>query len=153
MGGLHRTVWYELQARDWPFKNQAAEALIWQIGSGEGMKRVLASVSLGKEVTVSSRLLLLGEGRGARGPGVGTGLGALWSLPRSGAEAPVGQAGLLAADGREGLCLSAPQLTLFFNNNKKLSLEKDWKEIKIMVLTELEVGKIVKLCMLGGKIF
>lgn len=57
MGGLHRTVWYELQARDWPFKNQAAEALIWQIGSGEGMKRVLASVSLGKEVTVSSHLL------------------------------------------------------------------------------------------------
>lgn len=54
MGGPHRTVWYELQARDWPFKNQAAEALIWQIGSGEGMKRVLASVSLGKEVTVSS---------------------------------------------------------------------------------------------------
>jgi hypothetical protein len=54
MGGLHRTVWYELQARDWPFKNQAAEALIWQIGSGEGMKRVLASISLGKEVTVSS---------------------------------------------------------------------------------------------------
>ncbi|XP_040099896.1 kinase suppressor of Ras 1 isoform X2 [Oryx dammah] len=45
------TVWYELQARDWPLKNQAAEALIWQIGSGEGMKRVLASVSLGKEVT------------------------------------------------------------------------------------------------------
>uniref|UniRef100_H0WY28 non-specific serine/threonine protein kinase n=1 Tax=Otolemur garnettii TaxID=30611 RepID=H0WY28_OTOGA len=45
------TIWYELQARDWPFKNQAAEALIWQIGSGEGMKRVLASVSLGKEVS------------------------------------------------------------------------------------------------------
>ncbi|XP_039741995.1 LOW QUALITY PROTEIN: kinase suppressor of Ras 1 [Pteropus medius] len=45
------TIWYELQARDWPFKNQAAEALIWQVGSGEGMKRVLASVSLGKEVT------------------------------------------------------------------------------------------------------
>lgn len=45
------TVWYELQARDWPFKNQPAEALIWQIGSGEGMKRVLASVNLGKEVT------------------------------------------------------------------------------------------------------
>uniref|UniRef100_A0A8C9PQA0 Kinase suppressor of ras 1 n=1 Tax=Spermophilus dauricus TaxID=99837 RepID=A0A8C9PQA0_SPEDA len=45
------TVWYELQARDWPFKHQPAEALIWQIGSGEGMKRVLASVSLGKEVT------------------------------------------------------------------------------------------------------
>uniref|UniRef100_I3N5V4 non-specific serine/threonine protein kinase n=1 Tax=Ictidomys tridecemlineatus TaxID=43179 RepID=I3N5V4_ICTTR len=47
----HRTVWYELQARDWPFKHQPAEALIWQIGSGEGMKRILASVSLGKEVT------------------------------------------------------------------------------------------------------
>nr|XP_017453158.1 kinase suppressor of Ras 1 isoform X5 [Rattus norvegicus] len=44
------TVWYELQARDWPFKHQPAEALIWQIGSGEGVKRVLASVSLGKEV-------------------------------------------------------------------------------------------------------
>lgn len=58
MHGPHRTIWYELQARDWPFKNQAAEALIWQIGSGEGMKRVLASVSLGKEVTVSSHLCL-----------------------------------------------------------------------------------------------
>ncbi|XP_028722742.1 kinase suppressor of Ras 1 isoform X3 [Peromyscus leucopus] len=44
------TVWYELQARDWPFKHQPAEALIWQIGSGEGVRRVLASVSLGKEV-------------------------------------------------------------------------------------------------------
>ncbi|XP_069729872.1 kinase suppressor of Ras 1 isoform X3 [Phaenicophaeus curvirostris] len=44
------TVWYELQAREWPFKNQAAEALIWQIGSGEGVKQVLATVSLGKEV-------------------------------------------------------------------------------------------------------
>ncbi|XP_045155568.1 kinase suppressor of Ras 1 isoform X2 [Echinops telfairi] len=45
------TIWYELQARDWPFKKQAAEAMIWQVGSGEGMKRVLASVSLGKEVS------------------------------------------------------------------------------------------------------
>uniref|UniRef100_A0A8D0C7W5 non-specific serine/threonine protein kinase n=1 Tax=Salvator merianae TaxID=96440 RepID=A0A8D0C7W5_SALMN len=44
------TVWYELQARDWPFKNQPAEALIWQIGSGEGMKQVLSTSSLGKEV-------------------------------------------------------------------------------------------------------
>ena len=75
MSGLHRTIWYELQARDWPFKNQAAEALIWQIGSGEGMKRVLASVSLGKEVTVSSHLFVRGEGRRARGQGVGTGQG------------------------------------------------------------------------------
>nr|XP_033778166.1 kinase suppressor of Ras 1 isoform X2 [Geotrypetes seraphini] len=45
------TVWYELQARDWPFKSQAAEALIWQIGSGEGVKHVLSIISLGKEVT------------------------------------------------------------------------------------------------------
>lgn len=67
--GLHRTVWYELQARDWPFKNQAAEALIWQIGSGEGMKRVLASVSLGKEVTVSSHLSEEREGGPERGRG------------------------------------------------------------------------------------
>ncbi|NXT39086.1 KSR1 Kinase, partial [Pelecanoides urinatrix] len=44
------TVWYELQAREWPFKNQPAEALIWQIGSGKGVKQVLATVSLGKEV-------------------------------------------------------------------------------------------------------
>ncbi|XP_068011022.1 kinase suppressor of Ras 1 isoform X2 [Melanerpes formicivorus] len=44
------TVWYELQAREWPFKSQPAEALIWQIGSGEGVRQVLATVSLGKEV-------------------------------------------------------------------------------------------------------
>nr|DBA33339.1 TPA: hypothetical protein GDO54_001038 [Pyxicephalus adspersus] len=45
------TVWYELQARDWPFKIQAAEALIWQVGSGEGVKQLLSTISLGKEVT------------------------------------------------------------------------------------------------------
>ncbi|KAM4795354.1 LOW QUALITY PROTEIN: kinase suppressor of Ras 1 [Rhinophrynus dorsalis] len=45
------TVWYELQARDWPLKIQPAEALIWQIGSGEGMKQVLSNINLGKEVT------------------------------------------------------------------------------------------------------
>ncbi|XP_053563491.1 kinase suppressor of Ras 1 [Bombina bombina] len=45
------TVWYELQARDCPFKIQAIEALIWQIGSGEGVKQVLSTISLGKEVT------------------------------------------------------------------------------------------------------
>ncbi|XP_032072017.1 kinase suppressor of Ras 1-like [Thamnophis elegans] len=44
------TVWYELQAREWPFQSQPAEALIWQIGSGEGMKHVLQTSSLGKEV-------------------------------------------------------------------------------------------------------
>uniref|UniRef100_A0A8C5PKN4 non-specific serine/threonine protein kinase n=1 Tax=Leptobrachium leishanense TaxID=445787 RepID=A0A8C5PKN4_9ANUR len=45
------SVWYELQARDWPFKIQAPEALIWQIGSGEGVKQVLSTISVGKEVT------------------------------------------------------------------------------------------------------
>ncbi|CAI9610150.1 unnamed protein product [Staurois parvus] len=45
------TVWYELQARDWPFKSQAVEALIWQVGSGEGVKQLLSTISLGKEVT------------------------------------------------------------------------------------------------------
>lgn len=49
-----RTVWYELQAREWPFKSQPAEALIWQIGSGQGVRQVLATVSLGKEVNVST---------------------------------------------------------------------------------------------------
>ncbi|NWI87782.1 KSR1 Kinase, partial [Pitta sordida] len=44
------TVWYELQAREWPFRTQPAEALIWQIGSGDGVRQVLATVSLGKEV-------------------------------------------------------------------------------------------------------
>lgn len=29
------------------------EATIWQVGSGEGIKKVLAEISLGKEVTVS----------------------------------------------------------------------------------------------------
>ncbi|XP_075760949.1 kinase suppressor of Ras 1 isoform X1 [Pelodiscus sinensis] len=45
------TVWYELQAREWPFKSQPAEALIWQIGSGEGVKHILTTVSVGKEVS------------------------------------------------------------------------------------------------------
>ncbi|XP_051666033.1 kinase suppressor of Ras 1 [Manacus candei] len=44
------TVWYELQAREWPFRTQPAQALIWQIGSGEGVRQLLATVSLGKEV-------------------------------------------------------------------------------------------------------
>ena len=47
------TIWYELQARDWPITNQPVEATIWQVGSGEGIKKVLAEISLGKEVTVS----------------------------------------------------------------------------------------------------
>uniref|UniRef100_A0A3Q3IA65 non-specific serine/threonine protein kinase n=1 Tax=Monopterus albus TaxID=43700 RepID=A0A3Q3IA65_MONAL len=45
------TIWYELQARDWPITNQPVEATIWQVGSGEGIKKVLAAISLGKEVT------------------------------------------------------------------------------------------------------
>ncbi|KAJ3589326.1 hypothetical protein NHX12_010171 [Muraenolepis orangiensis] len=45
------TIWYELQARDWPITNQPVEATIWQVGSGEGIKKLLAEVSLGKEVT------------------------------------------------------------------------------------------------------
>ncbi|XP_057207467.1 kinase suppressor of Ras 1 isoform X2 [Triplophysa rosa] len=47
------TIWYELQAKDWPITNQPAEALIWLLGSGEGIKRLLAQkgTSLGKEVT------------------------------------------------------------------------------------------------------
>ncbi|XP_055772768.1 kinase suppressor of Ras 1-like [Salvelinus fontinalis] len=50
------TIWYELQARGWPLTNQPAEATIWQVGSGEGIKKVLAKVSLGKEVTVRSKV-------------------------------------------------------------------------------------------------
>ncbi|KAI4887781.1 hypothetical protein NFI96_026246 [Prochilodus magdalenae] len=45
------TIWYELQARDWPITNQPVEATIWQVGSGEGIKKVLAEISLGKEVS------------------------------------------------------------------------------------------------------
>ncbi|XP_071327747.1 kinase suppressor of Ras 1-like isoform X2 [Trachinotus anak] len=45
------TVWYELQVGDWPITNQPVEAKIWQVGSGEGIKRVLAEANLGKEVT------------------------------------------------------------------------------------------------------
>uniref|UniRef100_A0A3P8P391 Kinase suppressor of ras 1a n=1 Tax=Astatotilapia calliptera TaxID=8154 RepID=A0A3P8P391_ASTCA len=45
------TIWYELQARDWPITNQPVEATIWQVGSGEGIKKILAEISLGKEVT------------------------------------------------------------------------------------------------------
>ncbi|XP_035391592.1 kinase suppressor of Ras 1 isoform X5 [Electrophorus electricus] len=45
------TIWYELQARDWPITNQPVEATIWQVGSGDGIRKVLAEISLGKEVT------------------------------------------------------------------------------------------------------
>ncbi|KAL0973330.1 hypothetical protein UPYG_G00202030 [Umbra pygmaea] len=45
------TIWYELQARGWPITNQPAEATIWLVGSGQGTKKVLTEVTLGKEVT------------------------------------------------------------------------------------------------------
>ncbi|XP_046718836.1 kinase suppressor of Ras 1 isoform X1 [Silurus meridionalis] len=45
------TIWYELQVRDWPIKTQPPEAAIWLLGSGEGIKRQLAQISLGKEIT------------------------------------------------------------------------------------------------------
>ncbi|XP_059829475.1 kinase suppressor of Ras 1 isoform X4 [Hypanus sabinus] len=45
------TIWYELQARDWPFKNQPVEAIIWQVGSGKGVNNLLAQISFGKEIT------------------------------------------------------------------------------------------------------
>uniref|UniRef100_A0A3Q3DV49 non-specific serine/threonine protein kinase n=1 Tax=Hippocampus comes TaxID=109280 RepID=A0A3Q3DV49_HIPCM len=45
------TIWYELQVRDWPITNQPVEATIWQVGSGEGIKKILSEISLGKEVT------------------------------------------------------------------------------------------------------
>uniref|UniRef100_A0A7N8WT14 non-specific serine/threonine protein kinase n=1 Tax=Mastacembelus armatus TaxID=205130 RepID=A0A7N8WT14_9TELE len=48
------TIWYELQARDWPITNQPVEATIWQVGSGEGIKKVLAEISLGKEEILSA---------------------------------------------------------------------------------------------------
>uniref|UniRef100_A0A3P8SFT6 Kinase suppressor of ras 1 n=1 Tax=Amphiprion percula TaxID=161767 RepID=A0A3P8SFT6_AMPPE len=38
-------------SRDWPITNQPVEATIWQVGSGEGIKKVLTEISLGKEVT------------------------------------------------------------------------------------------------------
>ncbi|XP_076831848.1 kinase suppressor of Ras 1-like isoform X2 [Brachyhypopomus gauderio] len=45
------TIWYELQARDWPLASQPAEAALWQLGSGKGVRQQLTQVSLGKEVT------------------------------------------------------------------------------------------------------
>lgn len=45
------TIWYELHAREWPYKSQPAEAIIWQIGSG--MKPNLTQTGMGKEISVS----------------------------------------------------------------------------------------------------
>uniref|UniRef100_A0A3Q4A8Q3 non-specific serine/threonine protein kinase n=1 Tax=Mola mola TaxID=94237 RepID=A0A3Q4A8Q3_MOLML len=43
------TIWYELHAREWPYKSQPAEVIIWQIGSG--MKPNLAQTGMGKEIS------------------------------------------------------------------------------------------------------
>lgn len=48
---LHSTIWYELHAREWPYKSQPAEVIIWQIGSG--MKPNLSQTGMGKEISVS----------------------------------------------------------------------------------------------------
>lgn len=45
----HRTIWYELHAREWPFKTQPAEAIIWQMGTG--MKPNLSQIGMGKEIS------------------------------------------------------------------------------------------------------
>ncbi|XP_058655582.1 kinase suppressor of Ras 1 isoform X3 [Onychostoma macrolepis] len=47
------TIWYELQAKGWPIVNQPTEVLIYQLGSGEGIRTLLTQkgTSLGKEVT------------------------------------------------------------------------------------------------------
>lgn len=44
------TIWYELHAREWPFKTQPAEAIIWQVG--RGMKPNLSQIGMGKEISV-----------------------------------------------------------------------------------------------------
>lgn len=46
-----RTIWYELHAREWPYKNQPAEVIIWQVGSG--MRPNLTQIGMGKEISVS----------------------------------------------------------------------------------------------------
>ncbi|RXN25929.1 kinase suppressor of Ras 1-like isoform X2 [Labeo rohita] len=47
------TIWYELQAKEWPIVNQPTDVLIYQLGSGDGIRTLLAQkgTSLGKEVT------------------------------------------------------------------------------------------------------
>ncbi|XP_054628451.1 kinase suppressor of Ras 2 isoform X2 [Dunckerocampus dactyliophorus] len=42
------TIWYELHAREWPYKSQPAEVIMWQIGSG--VKPNLAHSGMGKEI-------------------------------------------------------------------------------------------------------
>nr|XP_057925598.1 kinase suppressor of Ras 2 isoform X5 [Doryrhamphus excisus] len=42
------TIWYELHTREWPYKSQPAEVMVWQIGSG--VKPNLAHSGMGKEI-------------------------------------------------------------------------------------------------------
>ncbi|XP_062890299.1 kinase suppressor of Ras 2 isoform X2 [Mobula hypostoma] len=42
------TIWYELHTREWPFKNQPTDAIIWQ--AGRGMKPNLSQIGVGKEI-------------------------------------------------------------------------------------------------------
>ncbi|XP_061624820.1 kinase suppressor of Ras 2 isoform X3 [Phyllopteryx taeniolatus] len=42
------TIWFELHAREWPYKSQPAEVIVWQVGSG--VKPSLAHAGMGKEI-------------------------------------------------------------------------------------------------------
>ena len=44
----YRTVWYELLCGEWPFKDHAPEAMIWQIGCG--MKQSLANLQASRDL-------------------------------------------------------------------------------------------------------
>lgn len=61
------TIWYELHAREWPFKTQPAEAIIWQVG--RGMKPNLSQIGMGKEISVRA----VGPWLGVHGLGHGWG--------------------------------------------------------------------------------
>lgn len=50
---IFSTIWYELQMGDWPLTSPPVEAKIWLLGSSEGIRKILASANLGKEITVS----------------------------------------------------------------------------------------------------
>ncbi|CAL8344718.1 unnamed protein product [Lota lota] len=43
------TIWYELHAREWPYKSQPAEVIMWQVGSGQ--KPNLTQIGMGKEIS------------------------------------------------------------------------------------------------------
>ncbi|CAL8295799.1 unnamed protein product, partial [Gadus morhua 'NCC'] len=43
------TIWYELHAREWPYKSQPAEVIMWQVGTGQ--KPNLTQIGMGKEIS------------------------------------------------------------------------------------------------------